>query len=245
MTTPCLRVDDAARYVAGTLPADAIDAFEEHLLACAVCQGEVRVGAAARLGLRGSAEPLVAPLPAPDPARGSARLRARALAVLGVAAAAVLVLTVQARRNAPLRALAAYSPPVFVGATVRAASDSGDSERAAARVDLAMAAYAAGDFRVAAARLNAAATADSTAGVAFYLGAAQLASGDARGAIAAFRRAAAVAGNPYAEDAAVGAAKAFLRLGLADSALAVLANPAVGAAPAVQALADSIRSRRR
>lgn len=239
MTDPCLRADDAAQYVAGTLPADAIDGFEEHLLSCAECQRDVRVGAAARLGLLDGASARAPEGVAIVPAVPN-RARARTLAMIGVAAAAVVVLSVQARRNAPLRAVSGYAPPAFVGGGVRSAGDS-----VAARVDAAMIAYAAGDFRLAAARLSEAAASDSSPGVAFYLGAARLAAGDPRGAIVAFRRAEGPEGNPYAEDAVIGAAKAFLRLGQPDSALAALRAPAAWRSPVVQALADSIREHRR
>lgn len=214
-------------YVAGRLAPDELDAFEAHLLECAECRANVRVGAAARIALLGAS------------ARQTARRRAAVLGGIGLAAA--LVLAMVGRREYHRISLGRASPPVFAGADVRSAVASG-SRAGAAQVDLGMAAYAAGDFRRAAALLADAAQADSSPGVSFYLGAAQLTAGNASAALTALQRARTPAGNPYANDATLLAAKALVLLRRPDAAAAMLrgAAPPGAAGAALRAFADSI-----
>lgn len=217
-------------YVAGRLAPAELDAFEEHLLECAECRANVRVGAAARLAL-------LSPLP-----RRTARRRTLVFGGIGLAAALVLALV--GRREYHRISLGRASPPAFIGADVRSAVL--PSGRAGVLlVDLGMAAYAAGDFRRAAALLADAAQADSSPGVAFYLGAAQLTAGNASAALTSLQRARTPAGNPYAHDATLLAAKALVLLRRPDEAAAMLrrAAPPGAAGAALRAFADSIERR--
>ncbi|UCF21656.1 MAG: tetratricopeptide repeat protein [Gemmatimonadota bacterium] len=107
-----------------------------------------------------------------------------------------------------------------------------------------MAAYARGDYRDAAELLSAALEAAPSPGVSFYLGIARLEAGPAESALDAFRAALDPPKNPYAADAHFYLAKAWLRLGEADSALAHLNAVPPSAArlhDQASALADNVR----
>jgi hypothetical protein len=214
-------------YVAGRLAPDELEAFEAHLLDCAECRANVRLGAAARIALLS---------PAP---RLTAFRRGTLLGGIGLAAAIVLAMVGQ--REYHRITLGRAAPPAFVGADVRSAAAS-SGRAGTAQVDRGMAAYVAGDYRRAATLLALAAQSDSSPGVAFYLGAAQLSAGDASAALTALLRARTPAGNAYANDATLLAAKALVQLRRPDSAVALLrgAAPLGSAGAALRAFADSI-----
>lgn len=222
--------DRVHQYVAGTMSPAAIEAFEEHLLSCAECRETVRVGAAARRAL--------ADIPgATGKARGAGR-RTLVWSTLGAAAALLIFVVRDASRGT---ALGAITPPVYRPEAVRAGGDSMTD-----LVDRGMRAYSASEFGDAAHLLGEAVAHDSSAGVAFYHGAALLLAGDAARAVPELLRARLPVGNPYSADAMLLAAKALVRLRLTDSAIAVLERSPPGeraAAAALRAFADSIRRR--
>ena len=213
------------RYVAGTLEPVETEAFEIHLLECQRCQRAVREGAWVAAGLRRH-----------RPRWWGATLR---WTVPIAAAAAALWLLLVTDSN-PLAQLGRIDPvPQFDGLPVRPALDS-----ATALVDQGMEAYRAGAFDRAAEFLAAAAAREPSPGIQFFLGIARLKTGNVGAGASALITALEPPGNPYAAEARLYLAKAWLALGDADSALTHLA--AIGSGPgAVQshaaALADSIR----
>jgi len=229
---PDRRGDEAAaRWVAGTLSGDEQTEFEVHLLVCPACQNAVAHATSLRAALHD--------LPAVTPRRRHPRWVLPA----GLAAAAALVLMVWPDRNR-LGRLAEVGPaPRFEPAPVRAG-------QGATTADRGMAAYGAGDYRTAARLLDSALVVDPTIGTRFYLGVSLIKIGNARAAAAALGPVASDSTSPYAADAALWLAKAWLRAGQPDSAEAVLARldgrsgePSLVAH--VRALADSIREVRR
>jgi putative zinc finger protein len=223
--------DTVARWVAQTLPEAEARRFEEHLLECDRCQEAVRTATTIRAGLRRTAVmPTV--------------LRWRRLIVpLGMAAALALVLLRPA--GDPLLRLADPGPaPAFISVPVRTAP-------AAPGVgDRAMQAYLTGNFRRAARLLDSAATLDPTTATRFFLGVSLLKSGSAEDAAAALAVVVRDSVNPYAAEAALWLAKAWLRAGYPDSADAVLRSLGrrrtdEGIAAHARALTDSIREVRR
>lgn len=258
MTPDCRESETAQRYVAGRLPASDLVPFEIHLLTCERCQAEVRLGASIASALhaeRAPAPDTVTPAAGTRPAAEARDLSAATvspvvgawrrrrfpvIAVPALAAAAAVVLVV-GRSRSGLAELEGVVPPVFSGAPSRSTADPSSP------VDAAMEAYASRDYRRAAELLERASPSDSSASVAFYLGVARVAIGDARGALRAFAIPRSADGSPYQFDAAVFAAKAHIRLGSADSAVAILRAIPDGAPAArhARALADSIRARLR
>lgn len=235
MTTRWHDADSVSLYVAGTMAAGDIDAFEEHLLGCAECRLAVRIGAASRVALASAPagsrrDPAAATIPAGRPGRGAWMLA-------GALAAAVVVFAVYRQPDVALTDLEAVSPPAFDAAPVRATDED------VRMVDVGMAAYAASDFDRAAEQLGRAAAADSSVGVKFFLGAALLLTNRNAMAIDALRDVIAQ-DSPYRSEARLLVAKAFLRLGRADSALAVLDRGSGGREgdAALRAFADSIRA---
>src|ERR1051326_6698316 len=206
MSCPTRTVDDDTihGYVAATLPADEADIFELHLLGCSGCRDAVRIGAGTRDALLTNK-------------RARRRRGGVAAAALTLAAASILIVVFV--RGTERGGLAAFTPPSFSGTPVRRGADA-DSARA--MVDAGMDAYQRRDYAAAVRLLAAGAQADGSPGVNFYLSVAQLATGDALGAVQAARKAMNPPSNPFAADAAVVAAKAWLRLGRSDSALAEL-----------------------
>ncbi|MGQ0538043.1 MAG: tetratricopeptide repeat protein [Gemmatimonadaceae bacterium] len=232
--------DDLARtYASGRMQPDAQESFEIHLLECTRCQYAVRQAAALTAALR-------APNVLPGAAEGMRSTRMPRPLRLGIPLAAAAALAIWLVRRPPneLDSLARVDvPPTFAGSPVRAASGDGARD-----IDAAMDAYNRGDYVAAAAGLTAVERSAPSAAPAsdFFLGIARLKIGDERGALTALRRARAAA-SPYATEAALYVAKAWLALGNADSALAALAgidSSMTGAAHAV-ALADSIKAVRR
>ncbi|HEY7686754.1 MAG TPA: zf-HC2 domain-containing protein [Gemmatimonadales bacterium] len=220
------------RYVAGTLELENVTQFEAHLLGCAECQAAVREGAAVAAALRRISAPVV----------GAGTLGRRRLwwaVPLTVAAAGALWFITN--REGPLAKLGRVAEaPAFAGVPVR-----GDSDSASRLADSGMIAYGAGQYGDAARLLSAVPEEARTAGLRFYLGVSLLLTDAARDAV---RQLADVsADSPYAAEAHFYRAKAWLRLGQADSALAELdaveAGTSIGAHAA--ALADSVKEARR
>lgn len=215
--------DTVTCYVAGTLSEDDANAFEIHLLTCARCQHEVRTVAVARAALRA--------LPAERrPAR-------RAFWFVPLAAAAVLIMLLS--RDTPLGRLGRIDAPAFEPLPVRAVGD--DATR---RIDEGMAAYRAGDYDLAAQRLGDTSGVPAAPGVRFFYGIALLEIGQTSRALHALTAAAQPA-NPYTAEAHYYSAKAWLRLGEADSARARLSlvSSSTPLHARAMALADSIRAR--
>jgi hypothetical protein len=229
---PEFRADDTvARWVAQTLPEPEAGRFEEHLLVCERCQEAVRAATTIRAGLRRTAA--VVPT----------GLRWRRLIVpLGLAAALALILLRPA--GDPLLRLADPGPaPAFVPVPVRTA------QAAPSVGDRGMQAYVAGNYRRAARLLDSAAAIDPTPATRFFLGVSLLKSGNAPDAAAALGVVVGDSVNPYAAEAALWLAKAWLRAGRPDSAEAVLRvlgrRPGdAGIAAHARALSDSIREAR-
>lgn len=219
------------RYVAGTLEPSAVAEFETHVLGCAECQAAVREGATVAAALRRSPAGL-----RPIPVR---RRRAR-WAVPLVAAAAGAVWLVLGREDPLARLGRVNEPPAFAGVPVR-----GDADSVSRLADSGMTAYAAGRFAEAARLLGSVPVPDRTPGLVFYLGVATLLSGHPADGARLLEEVSEQ--SAYGPEARYYAAKAWLRIGRADSALARLAMvPSdVPTAARAAALADSVRRVRR
>ena len=197
-----------------------------HLLGCAECQTAVREGAGVAAALRRVSAPIA------DPVRVGRRFW---WAVpLAVAAAALWLIV---GREGPLARLGRVSEaPAFAGVPVR-----GNADSTSMLADSGMTAYVHGRYRQAVRLLAAVPAEEATPGLRFYLGVATLLSGMPEDA--ARRLAEVPAESPYAAEAHFYRAKAWLRLGRADSALAQLAEvpntAAIGTHAA--ALADSVK----
>ena len=225
--------DVIARYVAGTLPAADVAALEAQLLECAACERRIREGAAIRAALRHD------PPGAGANARPAGWRRAGWMLAAVAAAATFLLLT---RHDDDVSRLGRVAEtPEFRPLVVRA--NVGETDRL---VDSAMAFYSRGNFDRADDMLGRAAATTPSPAVSFYLGVARIQRGDRAGALVALRGALEPPGNPYAADARLYMAKAFLALRERDSALTHLsavpaANPLY---PRARALMDSVRARR-
>jgi hypothetical protein len=231
MSCPTRSFDDDTiqAYVAGKLPERETEAFELHLLGCGGCRQAVRLGA----GIHGA-------LGVPATARPR-RARAMTAGAITLAAAVVMVALLSSRGG---EGAGSFTPPKFSGFAVRGAAD---AETVRAMVDRGMAAYQRNDFAAAARILGEAARTDASPGVSFYLAAARLARGDVAGALDAARRASTPLDNPFAAEAAIIAAKAWLRLGRPDSAAAELQRAPrdqAGGAHAAALLDSLMRGRR-
>jgi hypothetical protein len=202
-----------------------LEEFELHLLECESCRAGVRLGAVTRVALVESSNA--------RNVRGRIRhIRPWWLA----AAAAVLIAVILARRDDDHAQLGDITPAPFVSGPLRPAGDS-----ITAQVDSGMIAYAAAEFRSAARQLERASATDSSASVAFFLGVSLLMVDENRAALRALERANIA---PYATEAALYRAKAYVRLGHPDSAIAVLDSAtSTVASEQLVAFADSIRRR--
>jgi hypothetical protein len=236
MTTPPCRdagADVIARYLSGTLEAEAVEAFELHMVDCAACQRALRDGAALRKVLRTTAGARAEP-------RVFARRTFRWIVPLG-AAAAGFALWLALPHETPLGRLGRLGVPPALGVLpVR-----GDADSAASLVRRGMDAYRAGRYPEAARFFAGSDSLAPSETAAFYRGVSALLGGDAATAIVVLRRVMHSADDPYSPEAHFYSAKAWLRLGRADAALAQLvAIPAGGGALATHAaaLADSVRA---
>jgi hypothetical protein len=218
--------DAVHQYVAGTLPADELDEFEQHLLTCETCRSAVQAGAAARTAL--VAQPFVRTAP-------MIRTRRAPLIWAGAVAAAAVIAVLATRSSGD--PLGRVSPAPFVAGALRPSA-----EPSTALVDSGMTAYVASDFGAAAERLGRAALTDSSVSVAFYLGVSLLMVGEDAAALDALGRSAA---GPYAGESAYYMAKALIRQHHRDSAIAVLERASLSTPelPMIRAFADSIRRR--
>ncbi len=219
------------RYVAGSLGGLERDRFEDHLLACDVCQADIRAGAAIRAELATDA----AAVP-------RAKARRRWLVPVALAAAAIVAIAVFVPRRGDSRLTALgriIEPPIYLGVELR-----GAPQRADSLFDAAMTAYAAHDYAAAASGLEQALSAgvDSAPSL-FFLGASRLVTDQPDAAAAAFRGVIALGESPYLPEAHYYLAKSLLREGKADVALRELrmvqSSDSTVVAGAV-ALADSI-----
>lgn len=235
MTGPPCRdasADVIARYLAGTLEAEAVEAFELHMVDCPSCQAALRGGAALRKVLRATPVRCAEPRPV---------LRSLRWVVPLGAAAAVFTLWLALPHETPLGRLGRFGAAPALGVLpVR-----GDADSAASLVRRGMDEYLAGRYREAARFFAGSDSLSPSETAAFYGGVSALFSGDAAGAIVVLRRLTQSADDPYAPEAHFYSAKAWLRLGRADSALAHLAAvpPSSGAMSAhAAALADSVKA---
>ena len=218
----------AQQYAARTLDAAAAAAFEDHMLGCELCQAEVRmsvgVGRVAR-------EYHAAWLP----------IRRNMIGLGVLLAAGIAAFMFLPRRDPRLVELGRVAePPAYIGMSVRALPQRGDSLFASAMV-----AYNEQRWDNAASGLRAALAAgvDSLPAT-FFMASAELMSGNARGAAESYARVIA-AGDlavAYLPEAHLNRARALLQLGRGKEALteleAVNRDDAHGAAAA--ALAASV-----
>jgi hypothetical protein len=223
-------LDLAQRYATRTLEPATVEAFEDHLVGCAECQAEVTLAVGMRTVVRD--QPPMPAIPRSWVMGGAGML----------AAAATMGFVVLNLLSKDVEAFGAVAtPPSYVGLAVRAAPAPGDSLFAAA-----MDSYNAGQYANAARGLEAALKAGvDSAPAEFFLASSQLMSGRNRDAVAHYGRviAAGPSAGGYLGDAHLFRARALLRLGRADEALADLR--AVDSTDALihgiaSALADSI-----
>lgn len=187
--------ETAARYAAGTLSDVMAESFEMHVISCSPCQQAVRDAATLRAGL------VTTP---------RARRRNWPLAAAGAIAAALVAVLLLPRESAMQR-LGRIEAPVFEGTPVRGASDS-----AALIAESGMRDYQSRQYASAVQKLERAARLDPSASLSFYLGLSRLLAGDTEEALDPLRQASADA--VYGAEADLYLAKAWLRLGLLDSA---------------------------
>ena len=235
----------ADRYVTGRMPEAERVAFENHFVACAQCQQDLKFASAVRTAVAAGAPQLTASAGhGAAPANPSSRTkRSRAVRWAGVALAAGLAAIIVIR-STPSVALVALGgvvdPPPYAGIAVRGTPGRGD-----AIFDGAMTEYSARHFAAAVEGLRAAlAAGQDSIPTEFFLGASLLFTDDARAAAGAFDRVLAKGDSPYFDEAQLYEAKALLRLGHGGDALDVLARhtPADPVAAAkLNALADSVK----
>jgi hypothetical protein len=220
----------AQQYAAGTLDANAAAAFEDHMVGCERCQNEVRMSVGLRRAMRAT-RPI--------------QRRRGVIGGIAVLLAATIVgfLVVPSGRDRALAELGQVSdPPAYEPMSVRTLSQRASADSLFAS---AMSAYAERRYPEAAAGLRRARDAGAdTVRSTFYLASADLMSGHPRQAADEFGRviAAGAAASPYLAEAHLYRARALLRLGRADDALADLAAVEPDDAP-LRASADSLASR--
>jgi len=221
---PLANRDELARsFVADALRGPDKDAFEEHLLGCATCQGEVRLA----FGIRDS-------VGARRPAR-----RFLVPASLVLAAASVVLLVVPNRSPSVTDLGRVESPPVYLPVPVRGGP-------IMAMFEDGMRLYEQASWAGAADALRRAAAGGAPTDVAwFFAGASELFAGRPDSAAAAFARVIALGEGPYLPEARLYRAKALLRLGRSSEALAELRLVPAGTAVAghARALGDSLAGR--
>lgn len=220
----------AERYLLGRLDGPEREAFEDHLVACGDCCGELADLCALQGELEASRERIAAEAAGPPQPSRRTWLLAVAAAVVAVAAGLGLWVRLQPSpapepvlaelgpvvqpewvpaAGPDLAELAAFKAPPY--APVRLRGSGGDAER---RFADAMERYAAGDWRGALPGLRAAADLDPEAPhIALYLGACALLAGDTDEAVAALARTVALGDTPFLEEARFALAKAYLRQG--------------------------------
>jgi hypothetical protein len=225
----------AEQYVAGRLSGAERAAFEDHFVACAACQKEIRLAAA----LRTTVHALPGEINFARPRRRgpSGRLIGAGIALAAGFAAVMLLRTAWSPAVVALGRV--LEPPVYLGVAVR-----GTPGRADSIFDRAMTAYAARRYAEAAAGLRSAlAAGQDSVPTEFFLGASLLLSDDARAAAVTLEHVVAKGDTPYRGEAQLYQAKALLRLGRGREALEVLAARPPGdpvLASILSALSDSV-----
>lgn len=217
----------AARFVAGTLTGDELERFEEHLLECAACANEVRLGMTIRAA-------------GPGPRARRPRLLWTAVGLAAAAALVVLVPRATSDRSSDttrfLALGAVATPPIYLGIPVRA-------DERHERFDAAMQAYRVGDYRRAFEDLRSLSTVLDAPPLHFFLGASAMMMGADSIALAAYDSLLAARPSPYHDEGHYYRAKVALRFGLSARALADLQqvrDPILRSQ--ADALADSIRA---
>jgi hypothetical protein len=184
------------------------------MLVCESCQDLVRVGASV--------------LAAGVGRRQTRKGRVAAVAVVAIAAT-VLIIARASDREDPLGRLdyaaGQFEPVRSVGPAI---ADSG------------LTALSLGNARAAVTHLSRAFAADTTPGVAFFLAVSQLLANEPEQTIGTLDAIAHAGAGPYTADAAYVRAKAWIRLGAPDSALAALAAQESLTAPGATYLGRSI-----
>jgi tetratricopeptide (TPR) repeat protein len=220
----------AELYLLGRLDGPERDAFEDHLVACGDCCGELADLCALREELERSRGRIVAE--AAGPSQPSRRTWLLAAAAAAVAVAVGLGLWVRLQPSpAPepvlaelgpvaqpesvpaagpdLAGLAAFEAPPYAPLRLR-----GSEDDAARRFAEAMELYTRGEWQAALPGLRSAAALDPEAPhLSFYLGACALLSGETDEAIATLERTQALGDTPFLEEAGFLLAKAYLRVG--------------------------------
>jgi tetratricopeptide (TPR) repeat protein len=205
----------AERYLRSELAEAEQQAFEEHLVACAICADELAGLCALSVELQRSRLQIVAEAAI----RPSAWRRRWVLALAAVVVVASGLGIWMRFQPAPalrpeLAALAAIEPPSYAPVRLR-----GNDNEAARRFREAMELYAAGDWRGALPGLRSAAGLDPEAPhLAFYLGACALLAGETNEGISELERTAALGDTPFLEEAGFYLAKARLQEGNVDAA---------------------------
>ncbi len=215
------RLGTVERYVAGTLDADAVEAFEDHFLGCERCQSSIKLAVAVRAAARGRTLTPAKAVPAHAALHAKERRAFRISAAI-TAIAAVIVGAIVMVRGSDARALRSLgelsSPPAYAGVQVRGAATAADSLFGAA-----MRAYVAGDYATATSGLRAALGAGAAPAPAqFFLGASLLMQRRADDAAKAFAQVIAAGWSPYLEEARYYRALALLQTNDADGAIAEL-----------------------
>lgn len=215
------RDDAIAGFAAGTLTPREHDAFGLHLLSCPECRTEVEQAVELRAAFRARAR----------------KRRRLVLPAAGLAAAAIG--WVLLAPSAAQRLGRQVEAPELRVMAVRASIDS-----AAYYVERAVDAYAIGDYKRAALALQRAYAIQPDPGTAFVLGAARLKAGPADSARAAFTRVIdAGPATPYAIEARLYRAYAWLQLDRPDSAMADLRGLEANADPQMKLRATVLQER--
>lgn len=218
-----------ARFAANRLPDDAAEDFERHLVGCPRCQHEVRVATAVRNGLT-----------QPAARRPQQRRRIRNIALIALAASVAAIVIGRSGDQRALTALGHVAiPPAYGGIAVRR-----DAVPAESLFEAGMTRYAAGDVSGATALLaDARARGADSVPTSFFLGVTHLLQGDEQSALHELRVVLHRPLNAYTAESHYYSAKAWLRRGRADSALAHLRAATAIAGPFAanaRALADSV-----
>lgn len=215
--------DSISSYVAGTLKGDEEAMFERHLLECAACREEVRLGTAIRSAIR------------------KRRPGKQVWAVGGAAlAAAGLLIAFAVTRPSGIDRLANVStPPVYAGIPIRSLPGAGTEI-----FEAGMSEYRRGSYADAALTFERARNAGSDSVVTtFFRASSLMLSGRTDGAANEFRRVTRYGPSAYLGESHYYLAKALLKAGRVDEALKSLSQASSIEGPvqrAAGALADSV-----
>jgi tetratricopeptide (TPR) repeat protein len=248
------------RYVLGQLNDQERDAFEEHYFECARCFGELRTYQDLQAELARTRETIVAE-PGHSWIRQWAWLPAAAVVLIGVS---FVIRQGQTTGGVPppiagapsidssagpgssasptagrptLDDLARFEPPRYTQSRFR-----GSADAATAKFQAGIEQYQRQDFAAARATLLEASTLDPDAPhIAFFLGIASLLTSQPAEGVESLRRTVALGDSPYREEAHFYLAKAYVRLGRVDEAIAEL-DRAIQLRDAHEAEARAFRS---